>query len=196
MDRLINALGFQAGWWACVAGVASGYEVPALAFCGALALAHLYTSAQPAQEARLAGASLALGIPLDTLLQQFSVIDFHGLAIGPLSPLWLWMLWVLFALTLNSSLAFLQGRHWALSAALGLVFGPLAYAGGAALGAASFDGAPGHLAALAGAWMLALPALVQLACRKRRAQAPREAGAPAPLTPTRSSRAAWSSRRR
>jgi hypothetical protein len=103
---------------------------------------------------------LALGIVVDSSLQYFSVIRFYGWALGSLSPFWLWMVWVMFALTLNNSLAFLQNRHVLLSAVAGLVFGPLSYIAGAKLGAASFDNSFIHVAILGLVWMLTLPGLV------------------------------------
>jgi Protein of unknown function (DUF2878) len=145
MYRFINAIGFQAAWWACVAGVAHGFEIPALMF-----------------GACLAGAHLGIGVVVDSLLQYFSVMQFHGLSILGLSPLWLWMLWVLFALTLNTSLAFLKTKPLALSALAGFVFGPLTYYAGAELGAASWEGARFPFLTLALAWMVALPSLVFL----------------------------------
>jgi uncharacterized membrane protein YhaH (DUF805 family) len=91
------------------------------------------------------------------------VIDFYGWALAPLSPFWLWMLWVLFALTLNTSLAFLKQAPLILSALAGLVFGPLTYIAGAQLGAASFDKTWPHVIMLGVTWMFALPALVRMA---------------------------------
>jgi len=103
---------------------------------------------------------LALGIAIDSSLQYFSVISFYGWALGPLSPFWLWMVWVLFALTLNSSLAFLQNKHWILSAVAGLLFGPLSYLAGTKFGAAAFDNTLFSIATLACVWMITLPLLV------------------------------------
>ncbi|MEN9329911.1 MAG: hypothetical protein RLZZ484_1099 [Pseudomonadota bacterium] len=163
MYAIVNALGFQAGWWACVLGVVHGYETAALLFCGLLVLAHLAWVGHARQEIQLAAVALLLGIAVDTLLQSFAVIHFEGRAWGWLSPFWLWMLWVLFALTLNSSMAFLKRLPLLISAAAGLVFGPLSYLAGAALGAASLHRSLFELSTLALAWMLALPVLVWMA---------------------------------
>lgn len=165
MHVIVNALGFQAGWWACVLGVVHGYETAALLFCGLLVFAHLAWVGHARQEIPLAAVALLLGIAVDTLLQSFAVIHFEGRAWGALSPFWLWMLWVLFALTLNSSMAFLKRLPLLISAAAGLVFGPLSYLAGAALGAASLHRAFFELSALALAWMMALTILVWMAQR-------------------------------
>lgn len=165
MHKLINALGFQVGWWACIAGVGLGLEIQAIAFCAVLVCAHLSISKSPLQEIRLAGVALLMGILVDSLLQCLSVIDFYGWALGPLSPFWLWMLWALFAMTLNGSLAFLKNQSHLTCAILGMVFGPLTYFAGARLGAASLEATPVHMFALASAWMLAMPWLVIAAKR-------------------------------
>jgi len=163
MYRFVNALGFHAGWWACVASVGFDRQAEALAFCAALVAAHLRHCASPAKEMQLAVLAMAVGIAVDSTLQYFSVIRFLGLSVAGLSPLWLWMLWVLFATTLNSSLGFLQTFSWKVSAAMGLVFGPVSYIAGAKLGAADFDYSTAHILALAVIWMVVLPALVRVA---------------------------------
>ena len=160
---LINALGFQTAWWACIAGIGLGLEIPALAYCLVLAGLHLAFAAQPWAEAKLAALALVTGVLADTLLQMANVISFYGWALGPVSPFWLWMLWVLFAMTLNASLSFLQKLPLWLSALAGLAFGPLTYYAGAQLGAASFDGSFINVGALALTWMIALPFLVYMA---------------------------------
>jgi hypothetical protein len=160
MRLFFNILGFQTAWWACIAGVGRGLEIPALLYGLVLAGLHLRFAQQPQQEAKLAALALVVGMVADTLLQMTSVISFYGWALGPLSPFWLWLLWALFAMTLNTSLSFLQTHTLWLSALAGLVFGPLNYYAGAQLGAASFDNTPVHLGALAITWGLALPVLV------------------------------------
>ena len=169
MSLVINALGFQVAWWALVASVAPGFEAAALALCALLAAAHFrYMSTSPRREAALAVAALLVGICVDSVLQASGFITFHGASLGPLSPFWLWMLWALFGLTLDASMAFLKRRHLALSALLGGVFGPLSYLAGAKVGAAELVSMPLNFAVLAGAWVIALPLLVWLARRAER----------------------------
>jgi hypothetical protein len=163
MRLFLNAFGFQSAWWACIAGVGHDLEIPALLYGLVLTGMHVAFAAQPRQEVKLAIVALAIGIAIDTLLQATSIIDFYGWALAFLSPFWLWQLWVLFAMTLNSSLAFLQTKPLWLSALAGLVFGPLTYYAGAQLGAAFLDASFIHLAALALTWMIALPFLVYTA---------------------------------
>ena len=160
MKKLLNALGFQAGWWACIAGVGRGLEVEAILFCLCLVTLHLRFSPSPFLEVKTAAVALLIGILLDSALQYFSVIGFYGWSLGPLSPFWIWMLWVMFALTLNASLAFLKEQSLIISAILGLIFGPLTYYAGAKLGAAELDASISHIVWLGVAWMLAMPFMV------------------------------------
>ena len=163
MRLVLNALGFQIAWWACVAGVGNGFEVPALLLACALVGLHLFFAPRPQDDVQLAAVALVVGLLIDTGLQAASVIRFYGWAWGPLSPFWLWLLWILFAMTLNTSLAFLQTKPLWLSALAGAVFGPLTYYAGAQLGAASLNNSLIQIGALALAWMLALPFLVYTA---------------------------------
>ena len=169
MNLVINALGFQVAWWVLVAGVAHGVEAAALALCALLAAAHFrYLSPSPRRDAALAIAALLVGICVDSVLQATGFITFHGASLGPLSPFWLWMLWALFGLTLDTSMAFLKRRHLSVSALLGGVFGPLSYLAGAKVGAAEWVSMPLNFAVLGGAWVIALPFLVWLARRAER----------------------------
>jgi hypothetical protein len=165
MRKLLNAAGFQLAWFACVVGVEQRQEALAITFGLMLGLIHLYFSPVRGCDIRLAGWSLAVGILTDSLLQLASVIQFNGVSMGNLSPYWLWIIWVLFGLTLNSSLAFLKTRSLYISAALGAVFGPLSYLGGAQLGAASTSISHTQIVQLALIWMIILPLLVQSARR-------------------------------
>jgi len=160
MRRLINAIGFQVGWFTCIAAVRYSLEIPALIFCGVLVGIHFFYTDTPLKDFKLSLSCVALGIVIDSSLQYFSAISFYGWALGPLSPFWLWMVWILFALTLNSSLAFLQNKHLILSAVAGLLFGPLSYIAGTKLGAAAFDNSLSSIATLACIWMITLPLLV------------------------------------
>lgn len=160
MYRFINAIGFQVGWFVCIASVKFDQEILALSLSILLIGLHFLCSHAPGRDFKLSLIALALGVLIDSGLQYFSVISFYGWALGPLSPFWLWMLWVMFALTLNYSLAFLQNKHLFLSAIVGLVFGPLSYIAGTKLGAANFDNTFIHMATVGLIWMLTLPVLV------------------------------------
>lgn len=163
MNKALNALGFQSVWWAFIWGVGAGYELLAMAYAGLLGWVHWFRTDDRPREFKLAGVALALGVLTDSLLQWGSVISFHGMAIAPLSPFWLWLLWGLFAMTLNESLSFLQTQALWVSSLAGLVFGPVTYYAGAQWGAAQLSPTPMNLAVLGLAWALVMPALVRVA---------------------------------
>ncbi|MDE2251246.1 MAG: DUF2878 family protein, partial [Gammaproteobacteria bacterium] len=81
-----------------------------------------------------------------------------------LAPLWILALWVLFATALPISLRWLRGRWWQ-ACLLGALAAPLAYFGGARLGALQLVRPWPALLAQAAGWALLLPLLVDLARR-------------------------------
>ncbi len=82
------------------------------------------------------------------------------------------MLWVNQATTLNSCMAWLRG-HYLAGSLFGAVGGPLAYLGGAKLGAATLPSTHG-LVILGITWAGAFPALLALAELVRRCLAARK----------------------
>ncbi|HPB74378.1 MAG TPA: DUF2878 domain-containing protein [Chromatiaceae bacterium] len=88
-----------------------------------------------------------------------------------LPPAWMLALWANFATTLNLSLAGLQTRP-GLAAVLGLVGGPLAYWGGAGLGAMTFVAPLPALITLALGWALLTLLLLALAATLARRSNP------------------------
>ena len=162
---LLNAIQFQACWWACILSVGFGLEKEAILFCLALTGVHVYFSRAPQQELTLALFTTLIGIGVDSALKYFSVIDFLGWSLGPLSPFWLWALWLAFATTLNVSLRFLRRLPVFITAGLGFFLGPWTYYAGSQLGAARLEASPFHLLTLAVIWMVALPVLVLISQR-------------------------------
>lgn len=159
----LNLVLFQVGWWAVVLTAAQGQPglgigVVTLSLAWQLAIARA-----PLAEAALIGVAGAVGLVLDSLLLATGWVEFTGGALaGQLAPPWMAALWVNFALTLNVSLRPLQERPL-LAAALGMIGGPLAYWGGAQLGAMTFLNAPAALGALALEWAVLTPLLAGLA---------------------------------
>lgn len=143
----LNALAFEAGWLACVLG---GSQVALAA--GALVVGgHLWRVAG-AGEGRLLAGFAALGLAVDggfALAGGFIFAD-PTPAWLPL-PLWLWMLWPLFATLVHHSLGWVWHLPW-LAPLLGATGGALSYYGGSVL--ADVTLAPWLLPAEALAWAL------------------------------------------
>ncbi|WP_404344495.1 DUF2878 family protein [Vreelandella venusta] len=125
---LFNALRFEAGWMLCVLG---GSWVAALSGAALLGW-HFWHWAKPG-EWRFIALFALLGLALDGGLHLAGGFDFgEQTLVAGLLPLWLWMLWPLFATLVFHSLAWLW-RYPLVAAACGAVSGPLSYLGGAAL---------------------------------------------------------------
>lgn len=115
---LVNALGFEVIWTLCVLG---GSWVAAIAGSAWIAL-HLKYLGKPG-EWRLVAAFALLGLIIDGGLKLTGGLMFGDRTlIAGLLPLWLWMLWPLFATLVHHSLAWLWRWPW-LAAALGALAG-------------------------------------------------------------------------
>jgi hypothetical protein len=160
MAVAVNALLFQAGWFACVLGAAQG-----LPWIGAIIAVlvigwHLSRAADPRREVALIAAAGVLGLVFETLLVQSGWVRFDsGMLVAGVAPYWMVALWAIFATTLNVSLRVLRSRL-GLAAALGAVGGPAAYYGGAQLGALELATAGAALMTIAAGWAVFVPALL------------------------------------
>ena len=162
MRSVINFAAFQLGWFACVLGGAQGRPWLGVVVVPFVLLLALRMSDDWRQELRIAVAAGALGAVVDTGLIAVGI--FNPVPFGtppPLSPVWMVMLWVNQATTLNGCLAWLRGRY-VLGAMFGAIGGPFAYLAGAKLGAAAIP-SNGDLMYLAITWAVAFPALLALA---------------------------------
>jgi hypothetical protein len=165
MAVAVNALLFQAGWFACVLGAAQG-----LPWIGAIIAVlvigwHLARAADPRREVALIAAAGVLGLVFETLLVQSGWVRFDsGMLVAGVAPYWMVALWAIFATTLNVSLRVLRSRL-GLAAALGAVGGPAAYYGGAQLGALELATAGAALMTIAAGWAVFVPALLGAARR-------------------------------
>ncbi len=162
---LPNLLGFQIVWLAAVAGAGKGLWWSGVLALMVFATLQLFFSARRVADLRLMGTAAAIGLLLDSIWIWIGLVEFATpLPVAWLAPVWIIVLWLAFALTLNHSMASLQHHPW-LAAALGAVGGPLAYYVAVhAWQAASFI-APAWLVylALTVAWAIVTPLLLALA---------------------------------
>lgn len=163
----VNLGAFQAAWLATVLGAAQGLPwLGPVAVLAAVGL-HLVQSWAHVCELGLLFAALLLGVVFEHILFIAGLTRYAG---DPAwVPLWMLALWPLFATTLNVSLAWFKPRP-ILASLAGAVAGPLAYAGGEALGAIRLEGFA--LWALALGWAVAFPLLLTLARRIEQGAAP------------------------
>ncbi len=170
MRAVVNFIAFQIGWFAAVLGAGHGMPWLGVVIVPLVLLLNLVLSADWRQELIVALAAAVMGFAVDTGLVAagvFAPVPF--LVPRPFSPPWMVMLWVNQATTLNSCMAWLRGRYLT-GALFGAIGGPLAYLGGAKLGAASLPSTNG-LVILGITWAGAFPALLAVAefVRGRRA---------------------------
>ena len=164
----VNVALYQVSWFACVLGAAHGLEWAGPVVTGVVVMIHLTLTGRAAAELRLIVAAVALGVIVDGTLAATGAVRYPG-ALSALfvPPPWMLSLWAGFAILLPHALAWLRGRLL-LGAALGALGGPLAYLGGARLGAIELPGGAlpvFPLATLALAWAAAIPLLLWLSER-------------------------------
>lgn len=166
--NLANFAACQAGWFACVLGAAHGMAGYGVIAALVVIAGHLAWSSTRASDLMLLAAAGGVGLIFDGTLARAGLVVYApgALMLGPV-PDWILALWLLFALMLRRSLAWLAPRPL-LAAALGLVGGPLAYLAGARLGALQFPELLPALAALAIGWAAGTPALCRLSVRLSR----------------------------
>jgi hypothetical protein len=162
---LANFILFQIGWFACVLGGANDRPWLGTGIALAIVAWHLGRAPRPRAELILVLASAAVGAVADSVPVAAGWVRYaSGTVVPGTAPVWLVAMWMLFATTLNVSLRWLQRYPFA-AIVLGAIGGPLAYWGGARLGAMEFVAPVAATAALAVGWALLTPLLVRLARR-------------------------------
>lgn len=129
---IANYAGFQLGWFLLVLTQSPWGIAWPLAF----AAMHARWFARPGEFSRMGGV-MVFGWCVDSIWQQTPWITYHG-AGWPI-PIWLSGLWLMFPLTLNHSLGWLQ-RSRGLQFVFGFIGGGGSYIAGAKLGAATLTG--------------------------------------------------------
>ena len=175
---LVNAIAFQVGWFSCVLGAAHGHGWLGPTVVAGLVVLHLLLSKARQTEVHLVFVAIAGGLVLDSLLVVSGIFSPKRFVLpSPLTAAWMLALWANFATTLNVSLGRLQGHPY-VAAALGAVFGPLAYYSGARMGAAEIHEPTAlSLLLIAVTWAIATPGLL-LVARRSATQSPRQSRAP------------------
>ncbi|KPJ95238.1 MAG: hypothetical protein AMJ53_03215 [Gammaproteobacteria bacterium SG8_11] len=155
---------FQVGWLVCVVAAAHHYEAVSVLSCAIIIGLHLSLLKEMKSEVKLILFSAALGFIVDSLNIAFNVFQTTQPQSLPLAPLWLVAMWMLFAICLRHSLAWLLGKPL-LSGIFGAVCAPLAYYAGASIGALQLpqNDILMSLSAIGLAWALVTPLLFVMA---------------------------------
>ncbi len=171
MSFWTNLLGYQLAWFITVIGAGHGTVWPSVLASCAFVIWQVLASTTPGIQLRLLVVAVGLGIVVDGAFAISGWVRYATPAPAwppGAAPVWILALWACFAMALNGSLRYLQGRL-GVAFALGAIGGPLAYLG-AQRGwqAVSFaDPAWRGLLFVACGWALAVPLLAALAQRLR-----------------------------
>ena len=165
MALLVNFIGFQVGWFACVLGAANDKELLGIIIALGVIIYHVINQGDSRKELKLVLAATVKGLFWETWVLNLDILRYpsHPEALF-WAPTWLIMMWALFATTINLSMGWLKGR-WILSVFMGAVFGPLAFIGGEKLGAVVFLDSILSIVTLSVGWGLLMPLLLWIAER-------------------------------
>jgi hypothetical protein len=165
MAHLFNFVAFQIGWFACILSAANHWPWAAVFASLAVVVVHLYRARDPRAEGKLILAAGLIGAVWENALALGGLTGFHdGVLLNGTAPLWMVAQWMMFATTLNQSLAWLKPRL-RLAAALAAVGSPLSYLAGERFGAIVLLERDAALIALAAGWAVLAPLLLHLARR-------------------------------
>jgi hypothetical protein len=160
---ITNFLLFQLGWFACVLGGAYDQALFGCLVAIAVIAYHIYQSPGAMQEFRLLLLALIIGFVFESIVTSQGLARYsHGQLFDAIAPLWMILMWPLFATTLNLSMRWLKGLAPLLVALVGAVFAPLAYYAGNRLGAVEYDNFTIAMSIISIAWAALLPALVTI----------------------------------
>lgn len=163
---IINFLLFQLGWFACVLGGAYDQVVIGCLIAMSVIAYHLYQAREAMRELSLLTFALIIGLIYESLMVSLGLAQYqHGQALPFIAPLWIILMWPLFATTLNLSMRWLKKLAPLLTALIGALFAPLAYLAGERLGAVVYNDIIMSMAFISIAWALLLPLLVNLSMK-------------------------------
>lgn len=164
-----NFVGYEVVWFCAVIAAAHGLAWPAVLAFSLFAAWQIGVSRRRQVQWRLLVLALGCGVVLGGAFSVSGLIGYatpHPALPPGGAPVWILALWGALALTLTSSLRYLQKNLW-LACALGALGGPLAFWSAAqAWNVVRFANPQWHaLLALAVGWALAMPLLAGMARR-------------------------------
>ncbi len=165
MQKIINFVLFQVGWFACVIGAAKQMPWIGVIFMCLFLAWHVSQAKQASPEIILVIITVIIGAIYDKIMTQNSLLTYqaHGWSTALPTP-WILALWAEFAMILNVSLRWMRNRS-IVAILFGAVGGPLAYIGAARLGAVTIDALPLSYVALSVGWAVITPLLLKLSER-------------------------------
>tara|TARA_B100000767_G_scaffold49864_1_gene44901 strand:- start:403 stop:915 length:513 start_codon:yes stop_codon:yes gene_type:complete len=160
--KIINFVLFQAAWFICVLGASYNQTYLALTLSIIILLIHFSLIKKRMLDVKLIIIAGLIGLLFDGALLNFDLIIYNDPGLPyPFTPIWIVMLWMTFAMTLNHSLAWLSQKYY-LSILFGAIGGPLAYIAGEKLGAITLL-STNSIITLSVGWALITPILLIIA---------------------------------
>ena len=136
-DNIVNFLALQVNWFVAIYGASKGVIWPCILITAGFVFWQLNKQRRHQNDIRLILVAIPIGLILDSFWQYLGLIEFVNSPLAPLTPIWLMMLWISFALTINHSMSWLKPKP-ALAALFGLIFSPMSYWGGSRLGGMAY----------------------------------------------------------
>lgn len=160
--KIINFVLFQAAWFVCVLGASYNHTYLAFTLSLIILLLHFAIIKNRMLELKLIIIAGLIGLLFDGALLNFDLIIYNDPGLPyPFTPIWIVMLWMIFAMTLNHSLAWLSQKIY-ISILFGAMGGPLAYIAGEKLGAITLL-STNSIITLSIGWALITPILLTIA---------------------------------
>ena len=165
--KIINFVLFQVGWFIGVLGATYNQTYFALTLSIVILMVHFAIIKNRILELKLIIIAGLIGLLFDGALLNFDLIIYNDPGLPyPLTPIWIVMLWMFFAMTLNHSLAWLRQKIY-ISILFGALGGPLAYIAGEKLGAITLL-STNSIIILSIGWAFITPVLLIIANRLNR----------------------------
>ena len=163
-SKIINFIFFQLVWFICILGAAINETHAAVATSLIIILFHFYLTKDKKTELKIVLLASIIGFLFDGFLLKNEMVLYadHGWPYS-ITPLWIIVLWMGFAITLNSSLGWLK-KKIKLSALFGAIGGPLAYLAGEKLEAVSIL-SPDAIIVIAIGWAITTPLLLTISSK-------------------------------
>jgi hypothetical protein len=159
----INIIGYQIGWFACVLGAVYDMLLAGILLSVFIIFWHIYQAARPRIEFITLSLAGVVGLIWESALVNANLISYnYGMVFDDVAPLWIIMLWLLFATTFNVSLKWLKTRLL-MATIFSAVGAPLAFYAGYRLGALDFTNMLSALMAQAVGYAILVPLLLRFA---------------------------------
>jgi len=162
IDIVINFIAFQIGWFACVLLAAADLPEYGALIAISIVIIHLMRVNEPVKNMQLMLLVTFIGGLWDSVLTSQGIFVFDsGMFVSGMAPYWIFMMWLMFSSTLTITFRWLYGRYW-LSMVLGVVFGPLTYMAGEALGAVVIPQSILASVVIAAGWAILMPLFIKI----------------------------------